>query len=326
MKAGGGADAGALALLAVGVVSVAAAAVFVRLAAAHPLTASFVRLAVGAVVLLVIARARQHRVDWRGRLPTRPSRDSPRRQNRKAGFPSEVRFPQGADLRRSVLAGALLAAHFALWIGSLSSTTVAASVVIVCLQPVFAVAIGRVFLREHTPALVVVGIATALAGAVTIAFAGAESGASRMTGNALALGGAITIALYVLVQQQQRSDIVATSAVVTTVAALCVLPLALAFGAPLTPQDGRQAFWLLLLALGPQVIGQTALSAALRRLPASVVSGSILGEPVVATALAAVVLDEHVGLQTLLGGAVTLCGVVLIVRAQQTKTAAPSSH
>ncbi len=286
----------ALVLLALGIVSVAAAAVFVRLAAAHPLTASFVRLAVGAVVLLVVARVRQHR------------------------------FPQGADLRRSVLAGALLAAHFALWIGSLSSTTVAASVVIVCLQPVFVVAIGRVFLREHTPALVVVGIVTALVGAITIALAGADAGTSTTTGNALALGGAVTIALYVLVQRQQRSDIVATSAVVTAVAALCVLPLALACGAPLTPQDGRQAFWLLLLALGPQVIGQTALSAALRRLPASVVSGSILGEPVVATALAAVVLDEHVGMHTLLGGAVTLCGVVLIVRAQQDKTAATSSH
>ena len=100
IKAGEGADAGALALLAVGVVSVAAAAVFVRLAAAHPLTASFVRLAVGAVVLLVIARAR--------------------------------RFPHGADLRRSVLAGVLLAAHFALWIGSLSSTTVAGRTTVWC--------------------------------------------------------------------------------------------------------------------------------------------------------------------------------------------------
>jgi drug/metabolite transporter (DMT)-like permease len=270
--------------------------VFVRLAAAHPLTASFVRLVVGAVVLLVLARVGQHR------------------------------FPQGADLRRSMVAGALLAAHFALWIGSLSSTTVAASVVIVCLQPVFVVTIGRLFLREHTPALVGVGIAAALAGAVTIALAGAETGVSTMTGNALALGGAITIALYVLVQRRQQSDIVATSAVVTSVAALCVLPLAVAFGAPLTPQDGRQAFWLLLLALGPQVVGQTALSAALRRLPASVVSGSILGEPVVATVLAAVVLGEHVSLQTLLGGVITLAGVVLIVRTQQTKIEATSSH
>ncbi len=286
----------ALVLLAVGIFSVAAAAVFVRLAAAHPLTASFVRLVVGAVVLLVLARVGQHR------------------------------FPQGADLRRSMVAGALLAAHFALWIGSLSSTTVAASVVIVCLQPVFVVTIGRLFLREHTPALVGVGIAAALAGAVTIALAGAETGVSTMTGNALALGGAITIALYVLVQRRQQSDIVATSAVVTSVAALCVLPLAVAFGAPLTPQDGRQAFWLLLLALGPQVVGQTALSAALRRLPASVVSGSILGEPVVATVLAAVVLGEHVSLQTLLGGVITLAGVVLIVRTQQTKIEATSSH
>ena len=41
-------------------------------------------------------------------------------------------------------AGLLLAAHFAAWISSLSSTTVAASVALVATQPVWTALLGRV--------------------------------------------------------------------------------------------------------------------------------------------------------------------------------------
>ena len=283
----------AVALLFVGVASVGAAAVLIRLAAAHPLTTSWIRLAVGAVVLVVVALARQ-----------RP-------------------WPRGADLVRAVAAGVLLAAHFGMWIASLSSTTVTASVVLVCLQPIFVVAIARVFLREPVAPRIVVGIVVALVGAVVIAAdAGdVDGGAGSFAGNALAVGGAVAIACYVLVLRTQQADVLATSAVITTAAALTILPVALAFGAPLTPQDGAQALWLMALALGPQVIGHTALNAALRRLPASVVSGGILGEPVIAAVLAWIVLDERIGPATVVGGVVTLAGVVVLLRAQTTTAA-----
>ena len=144
-----------LVLLAVGVVSVGAAAILVRLADAHPLTTSFVRLALGGVVLLVAVAAG-------GRA-----------------------FPRGPELHRAVVAGVLLAAHFGLWIGSLSLTTVTASVVLVCLQPVFVAVLARVVLGERTSTAVGVGIAVALCGALLIASDG-DGGAGSAAGNALA--------------------------------------------------------------------------------------------------------------------------------------------
>ncbi|HEY1099935.1 MAG TPA: DMT family transporter [Myxococcota bacterium] len=282
----------AVALLCLGVVSVGAAAILIRLAAAHPLTTSWLRLSIGAVVLVVAALVRR-----------RP-------------------WPRGADLLRAVVAGVLLAAHFGLWIASLSSTTVTASVVLCCLQPVFVVLLARVVLREPAPARVVGGIAIALVGAVAIALdVRADAASASMVGNMLALGGAVAIAVYVLVLRAQQADVLPTSAVLTGVAALTILPVAIAVDAPLTPLDGRQAFWLLLLALGPQVIGHTALNAALRRLPASVVSGSILGEPIIAAVLALLILDERIGPQTFVGGVVTLVGIFVLVRAQTTSAA-----
>jgi drug/metabolite transporter (DMT)-like permease len=48
------------------------------------------------------------------------------------------------DRRLVGLAGALLAIHFAAWIGSLSLTSTAASVSIVCTSPMFAALLGAV--------------------------------------------------------------------------------------------------------------------------------------------------------------------------------------
>ena len=109
----------ALFLLAIGVLSVGAAAILVRLANVHPLTASWVRLSIGGAVLLAITVGQR-----------RP-------------------LPHGPDLRRAVVAGVLLAAHFGLWIGSLSFTTVTASVVLVCLQPVFVVVGGAIIIAHR---------------------------------------------------------------------------------------------------------------------------------------------------------------------------------
>ena len=274
-------------LLAIGVVSVGAAAVLVRLADTHPLTACLVRLGLGAVVLVVAVRAR--------------------------GLP----FPRGRDGVRAVVAGVLLALHFGLWIGSLSMTTVTASVVLVCLQPVFVAVGGAVLLRERVSLPVAAGIGIALAGAIVIATDGSatvRAGAQPVLGNALALAGAIAIAAYVLALRGQQSDVLATAAVITSTAALVTLPAVLLAGAPLWPSSSTSALWLLALAIGPQVIGHTALNAALRYLPAAVVSGSILLEPVIASVLALLVLGEAAGPQTLAGSIVTLIGVVLLLR------------
>lgn len=283
-EGGGSGDVVGVAALFVGVVSVGAAAILVRLADAHPLTTTFLRLAIGGAVLTLMAVV-----------------------SRRA-------LPRGPELRRALGAGVLLAAHFALWIASLSLTSVTASVVLVCLQPVFVAVLGRVFLGESVAKDVAAGIAIALVGAVVLASDGAGSNEGGFVGDVLALAGAVAIALYVLVLRKQRGDVLATSAVVTSTAAVVALPLCLLWQAPLWPSSSTQGWWLVALAIGPQVIGHTALNAALKRLPAAVVSGSILGEPVIASGLAFVVLDEQPGWRTAVGALITLVGLVLLLR------------
>ena len=60
-----------------------------------------------------------------------------------------------------VLSGVALALHFGLWISSLDHTTVAASVVLVCTQPIFVTLLAWLVLKEKTGPGQLVGIAIA---------------------------------------------------------------------------------------------------------------------------------------------------------------------
>jgi drug/metabolite transporter (DMT)-like permease len=70
----------------------------------------------------------------------------------------------------------------------------------------------------------------------------------------------------------------------------------------------------LAITVGPQIMGHTVFNWALRYVEASIVSGTILAEPVVSALLAWLILAEKPGLQTILGGAVVLAGLFLLLR------------
>lgn len=277
----------ALLLLAVGVTSVGAAAPLIRLTQAPPVTTAFLRTLLGGLVLLLVVLATR-----------RP-------------------LPRGADLRRALACGALLGVHFALWFASLTMTTVAASTVLVCTQPVFVALLAWLLLGERTPRRGVFGIGVAVLGSVGIALdATAPHGvaAEPLLGNLLALAGAVVIAGYPIVGRgMSRSvDTLAFSAVVALAAAATLALACVLTGSPLLAPS---AHWpaLVTLAIVPTVIGQTALNAALKLLPAAFVSGAILGEPVIATAIAWAFLQEAPGAQTLGGSALVLAGVWLLL-------------
>ena len=79
------------------------------------------------------------------------------------------------------------------------------------------------------------------------------------------------------------------------------------------PQPPRELAIFAGLALGPTLLGHTGLNWALGYLPAFVVNLTVLGEPIGATLLAAVIpgIGEIPGAGVLLGGAMVLSGVIL---------------
>jgi drug/metabolite transporter (DMT)-like permease len=83
---------------------------------------------------------------------------------------------------------------------------------------------------------------------------------------------------------------------------------------PLWGYSKETWFWLVAITAGPQLMGHTVFNWALRYVQASIISGTILAEPVVAGLLAWLVLSERPGLLTIVGGAVVLAGLYFLLK------------
>ena len=220
------------------------------------------------------------------------------------------------DFLVATLTGAALALHFAAYFESLAWTSVAASVTLVQSQPLFVAVGAALVLSERIGTRKAVGIAVAILGMVAMSAAeflsgSAVAGARPLYGNSLAVLGALMAAVYVLVGRslRQRVALVPYVIVVYTACTITLLVVALADGQQLTGYDQREWLIFLALAVGPGLFGHTVVNWALEHVESSVVSVSLLGEPVGATVLALAFLGESPGLTTVLGGVVVLFGI-----------------
>jgi drug/metabolite transporter (DMT)-like permease len=235
------------------------------------------------------------------------------------GAGSQLARVSRRDLLGAFLAGVALAAHFAAWFESVDRTTVAASVTLVQTQTVFVAAGAGLVLSERVGRRTLAGIAVALLGAGGMSAAGAFDGGGGpepLLGNALALVGAAMAAVYVLSGRsiRQRVPVVPYVLVVYAIAAAGLLAVVLASGEALMGYPPRE--WLLFLgmAVGPGLLGHTLINWALEHVESSVVSVSLVGEPVGSTVLAAILFGEVPGTLALAAGAVVIVGIVVTAR------------
>jgi drug/metabolite transporter (DMT)-like permease len=222
----------------------------------------------------------------------------------------------------AVGAGVMLALHFWSWNTSVGLTSVAASVVLVNTQPVVVALLSAVWLHEAPSQRQWLGIAIAMTGAIIVALPdfvndAATAGAhpNALLGDLLSIVGAITAAIYFVIGRRLRAklDLWAYVGLVYGACFVTLLVLARAVDAPLVPQPPRELAIFAGLALGPMLMGHTGLNWALKYSPAYVVNLTLLGEPIGATIIAALLpgIHEIPGLAIFVGGAIVCAGVLL---------------
>jgi drug/metabolite transporter (DMT)-like permease len=250
------------------------------------------------------------------------------------GITGSWRQWQRLDRSRTLVAvgaGAMLALHFWTWNSSIGFTTVAASVVLVNTQPALVALLSAGWLREPPTRRQWMGIAIAMAGAFVVALPDMASAANATTGralfgDALALAGAAAAACYFVAGRKLRTtlDIWPYVALVYGTCFVVLIGLAAIVRAPVLHQPARELAIFSALAIGPMLFGHTGLNWALKYLPAYVVNLTLLGEPVGATMLAAILpgIREVPGVATLGGGALILVGIYVTARAARAALAA----
>ncbi|MGC8763684.1 MAG: DMT family transporter [Acidobacteriota bacterium] len=273
-------------VLAAGLASLSFAAILVRYARAPALAIAFWRMALASLLLLPFHLA---------------ARKEPQEPGGRALWP----FTLGAGL--------ILALHFTCWIASIQLTTVAASLLLMSAQPLWAALLGLLFLKEAVPRRGAAGMGLALLGIAAIAWSDRSHGTSSLLGDSLALLSGLAAAGYLTVGRHLRLRLPLPTYLVSVygASALFLGLAALLAGVPFTGFDGRTWAMFGLLALFPSALGHSLVNYALRHMESYRVSLSILVEPVVSSLLAALLFAEVPGAAFFPGALLIFAGVFL---------------
>jgi len=250
---------------------------------------------------------------------------------RSRRYPARFRT---ADLGMTALSGTLLALHFGTWISSLAYTSVASSAVLVATAPLFVALLSPITVGERVPPRLFGGLALGLIGMVAITASGVcvlgwpphcsspseLLGSKALLGDLLALAGAIAGAGYFLIGRSLRHRMPLLPYITFTysVAAFGLVMAAAAFGLPLTGYPAEALSLFALLAIFPQLIAHSTYNWALRHHAAAPVALTLLGEPVGAILLAAVLLNERPEPLELAGITLILVGIWIGARPAST--------
>lgn len=220
-------------------------------------------------------------------------------------------------------AGIFLALHFAAWISSLGFTSVASSTALVTTNPIWIALVSFLFFREQLGRWLVLGIAAAILGSALIFLSDARlmegsGGSNPMLGNALAVVGSLTVCGYLLIGRRLRKTMSLLPYIwlVYSSAAVALLLTAVLSGAALRGFSSLAWVCLIALALGPQLLGHSAINWALKHVSATFIAITILGEPIGSALLAWLIFDERFAPLQLAGFALLLAGIYLAARGE----------
>lgn len=280
-------------LLVLSVSMVSSASILILLSESPPLVIVFWRTFYGAIFMGSIGVVRR---DFSG------IRQSPRLQQ---------------NWRWLVLIGITLSLHFSTWFQSLTMTSVAASVVLVDSSPIITAILSTLVLGEALRARSWIGVLVAVFGAIILTIGSVLTGIGPdpLGGNILALLGALFLALYFIGGRKYASDLPITiyTSIVYIVAAITTLMLCVLGGLNFLVFTPSEVLIFLALAIFPTVLGHSVNNYLLTKVPAYVVSSAVLGEPIGATILAALIFAEYPGWLELLGFSIILLGVGFVL-------------
>ncbi|MDP9398022.1 MAG: DMT family transporter [Actinomycetota bacterium] len=225
---------------------------------------------------------------------------------------------RGRELRLTLAAGALLAAHFATWVPSLRYTSVASSTALVCMQAVWAALFARLA-GERVPGRAWLGMALALLGVLLVTGVDAAFSARALVGDVLALAGGIFSGAYVVLGAQVRRS-VSTTAYTTAcygTCALLLLALCVLSGQALTGYSADAWARIAALTVLAQLLGHSVFNLVLRTTSPTVVSLVILFEVPGAAVLAALALDDRPPAAALPALALLLAGIAVVIRSRE---------
>lgn len=274
-----------LALL-VGIIGLGFSAIFVKWANAPGTVSGFYRVAIAALVMVI-------------------------------PFGLEVRRQQPASRRYllwAALGGLFFAGDLATWNTSVLLTSAASATLFGNTSPLWVSLGALLFFKEKLRGGFWVGLALALVGTVIIIGGDYAAQPSVGLGSLLAIIAGVFYAGFFLCTQRAREGLSSLTAwwVAAITSTVVLFLAALVLRQPLIGYPAATYWNLIGVALVTQVAAYLAINYALGHLPASLVSPTLLGQPVLTAVLAVPLLGQPLTWPQIIGGLIVLIGIWVV--------------
>jgi drug/metabolite transporter (DMT)-like permease len=286
--------------LAFGTVGLGLSAMFVRWAGAPGPVAGFYRVSIAALVMAlpVLARAR-----------------------REAGGAPLASAISRRHLLLAALAGLFFSGDLATWNTSVLMTSAANATLLGNTAPIWVSLVALVLFKEKLGPAFWAGLTLALAGEVVILGGDFLAHPASGLGDLLAMTAGVFYGGFLLATQRARDGLssMLTWWVAACFSGLALLTISLAFGQPIVGYSPASYLSLIAAALVSQVAGYLSINYALGYLPASIVSPTLLGQPVLTALLAVPLLHESITWAQVAGGLLVLAGIWFVNRPRESR-------
>ncbi len=222
------------------------------------------------------------------------------------------------DWFMAFLGGIFLSAHFIFWISSIKYTSIPSSVTLVATSPIFVGLFSYFVLNEKHDILMIAGIVLSVAGSIILTSSDGgllfdNLNKTALLGDILAILGAVSVSGYFLVGSYLRRniDILSYITLVYSFAGVISFLFTIFTSQAMFGYSKLSYFYMVLLAVVPQLLGHTSFNWALKYAKTSAVAVATLGEPVGATILAYIIFKESVNLMQGIGILIILISIFI---------------
>ena len=212
-----------------------------------------------------------------------------------------------------------------LWAISLEYTSVAKSMLLNNLTPVFTSLGAWLCLGKRFDEKFLLGMSIALTGALALGLEDLQGSEAHLVGDIYALLSAVFLGIYFLIVEQLRHRFSATTILLwrCTIGSLLLLPIVLITEGQLFPTSVH--CWLAVIGLGliSEGLGQRLIADCMEQLSSSFIALFLLLEPIISALLAWLIWAEGLSSTTWVGFAVILTGIYL---AQSSSASSSAVH
>jgi len=226
-----------------------------------------------------------------------------------------------------ILAGFFLSAHFIAWISAIQLTTIANAIFLESVHPLFAIIVSLIFLKEYPQRRIYFVVFLALLGIAIIFSQNIGRVDGRLTGDILAVFSALFFSFYILIARlhKHEKDFIKYLIFVYGSAAFFCAVYSWIFGLAFTGYPIKSWLFIVLLALGPNLLGHSTLNWSSRHLQIYKVNLVLLLEPVMATLSGMLLLSEFPAERFYIGAALILVSLAFLFCREENGPLAPSA-